>query len=61
MLISILTLLAVHTEVCKVLNLTIANSAKHLCAVHVRSSVDNAVILGVPVFPGPTLIEILNY
>ena len=46
------------TGVCRFLNLTIANSARCLCAACVRSpctSVDYTMILGMPILPVPTL------
>ena len=51
------------TRVCRVLYLTIANSAKCLCTVHIRSpctSLDYTMILGVPILPVPTLIELMS-
>ena len=54
--------LAAISEFCKVLNLTITNSSKHLRAARVvdlrerpRTFVDYTVILGVPVLSGPSL------
>ena len=55
------------TEVCRVFNLIITNSAKHLCAARAfdlcectHTSMDYAMMLGVPILPGPTFIEVLN-